>query len=168
MSALSFPMLALLALAGVFGAMLRYLIDVSITSRQQRRAPARSAPGSAAASSSGAPLFPWGILTANTLACFLMATAAGYAAHTGINPGADFGTGPGSIAVLAVTVGFCGSLSTMSTFIVSLVGMLRSGSRALASAYLGASLAAGLLAAGLGLLLAAGLATGFPAPGSTG
>jgi fluoride exporter len=48
-----------------------------------------------------------------------------------------------------VGTGFCGALTTFSTFQVELLGMLDADHVALAAAYAGASLAAGCLAVGL-------------------
>lgn len=160
MSHLPLPAIVLLALAGTLGAMLRYLIDVFVTSGQQRRAERNHRTRNTAFSGARGQLFPWGILTANTLACLLMATAAGYAARIWHVPGTGPSTGTLPVALVAFTVGFCGSLSTMSTFVVSLVAMLRSGQRTMAFVYAGASVAAGLSAGLLGLLVAGVLATG--------
>lgn len=140
--------LGILGLAGSIGAVLRYLIDESITARQVRRDPKRM------------HFFPWGIFTANTLACFLMAAALRVAAHSGVllelnllfetPQGAFDAKNLPSVLFFAITIGLCGSLSTMSTLMVSVVSLLRSGARALAISYLGLSLLAGLGAAALG------------------
>lgn len=144
----SFLILGLLAVAGSAGAVLRYLIDVTITGLQIRRIPGLK------------HLFPWGIFTANVLACFLMAAALGVAARTGLPlelsllfdapSGGIASTQMTSLLFLAITIGFCGSLSTMSTLMVSVVSLLRSGARTLAITYLGLSLLAGLSAGALG------------------
>ncbi|PQZ88576.1 hypothetical protein CQ018_16410 [Arthrobacter sp. MYb227] len=148
MSFLSLTALVVLALAGAAGAMLRYLIDVSFTAAQVRQAPRRK------------HYFPWGIFSANTLACFLMAGILGVAAHTGVQLQLDRllnAQGAGdplsfsvSLVLLALSIGFCGSLSTMSTLMVSVLALSRSGARTMALAYLGVSLAAGLAAGSLG------------------
>lgn len=140
--------LGILAVAGSAGAVLRYLIDESITVRQARRNPSRK------------HFFPWGIFTANSLACFLMAAALAVAARNGVllelnllfeaPPGAIDSGRMTSVLFLAFTIGLCGSLSTMSTLMVSVVSLLRAGARALAVTYLGFSLLAGLGAGALG------------------
>lgn len=144
----SLGILGILAIAGAIGAVLRYLIDESITVRQLSRDPNRR------------HFFPWGIFTANILACFIMAAALTVAAHSGVllelallldtPPGAFAAKHLTSVLFLAITIGLCGSLSTMSTLMVSVVSLLRSGARALAIGYLGLSLLAGLSAAALG------------------
>lgn len=144
----SLGILGVLAVAGSFGAVLRYLIDESVTGRQMRRDPSQKRH------------FPWGIFTANTLACFLLAAALGVAACTGVPLELDrlFGTPAvpidatymASVLLLALTIGLCGSLSTMSTLMVSVVSLLRSGARILAISYLVLSMVAGLGAGILG------------------
>ena len=89
------------------------------------------------------PMVPkkhWGTFTVNVLACFalglVLALQESCSARTGI--------------VLLIGVGFFGSLSTFSTFVVELMNELRAG-RALAAAGLAsASVLAGLLASAAG------------------
>ena len=89
------------------------------------------------------PMVPkkhWGTFTVNVLSCFalglVLALQDSCSARTGI--------------VLLIGVGFFGSLSTFSTFVVELMNELRAG-RALAAAGLAsASVLAGLLASAAG------------------
>lgn len=147
--------LGILAAAGSAGAMLRYFIDVTITGWQQRRH----------SGSSIKQFFPWGIFWANTIACFILALTLGYGARhdVGMALQSVFGlAGEASapdrqitVGLIAISFGFCGSLSTMSTFILSVISLMRSGARLMALSYLTASFTAGLLAACLGLWLIA-------------
>ncbi len=132
----------LVALAGAFGALLRYLLDVALSAAQHRRA----APGTR--------IFPWGILLANALACLLVGAGAAWAAGHGIGwqPG-GLDSVPG-LLVLALVLGVGGGLSTMSTFMVAAVSLWRSGARAMAASYAGLTIGAGLAAGLLGGLLA--------------
>ena len=132
----------LIALAGAFGALLRYLLDVALSAAQHLRA----APATR--------IFPLGILLANTLACLLVGAGAAWAAGHGISwHPSDLDSWPG-LLLLSLVLGVGGGLSTMSTFIVAAVSLWRSGARAMAASYTGLTLGAGLAAGLLGGLLA--------------
>lgn len=143
MSALGLGGFLVIALAGAFGALGRYLLDVSISSRQHRRAP------------SGARIFPLGILAANTVACFLVGAAAAWAGNHAIDWAPGTLSGAPGLLVLTLVVGVGGGLSTMSTFMVAVVSLWRSGARAMAGAYLGLTLGTGMAAGIIGGLAAA-------------
>jgi CrcB protein len=116
---------ALLVLAGgAVGAPARYLTDRWISARASDR-------------------FPFGTLTVNLVGCFLLGVLAGGVAHAGWSTGsyALFGTG------------FCGGLTTFSTFAVETVELAQQRSRTHALAYAAASAAAGVGLAQLGWLL---------------
>jgi fluoride exporter len=84
--------------------------------------------------------FPWGTFTVNVVGCFVL----------GFLTGLPFGTG-----VLAFAgVGFCGALTTYSTFGYETLRLLTSGARLLALLNVVASLVAGLGAAYVGLAFA--------------
>ena len=89
------------------------------------------------------PLVPkkhWGTFTVNVLACFslglVLALQESCSASTGI--------------LLLIGVGFFGSLSTFSTFVVELMNELRAGRALAAAALASASVLAGLLASAAG------------------
>ncbi|HEX9999590.1 MAG TPA: fluoride efflux transporter CrcB [Actinoplanes sp.] len=84
--------------------------------------------------------FPWGTLTVNVAGSALLGFLAGL-------PAAGAGT-----ALLGT--GFCGALTTYSTFSWETLMLTRAGARRRALAYVALSLTAGLAAASLGLLLA--------------
>ncbi|MFL4476062.1 fluoride efflux transporter FluC [Paeniglutamicibacter sp. MACA_103] len=132
----------LIALAGAVGAVGRYLLDIHISAGQHRRA------------QSGARVFPLGILAANTAACFLVGAAATWAGDHGISWASGSLSGVPGLLVIALVLGIGGGLSTMSTFMVAVVSLWRSGARAMAATYLGLTFGAGLAACLLGGLLA--------------
>ena len=81
---------------------------------------------------------PWGTLTVNALASLVFGVLTGLSGHV-------------SAGVQAVvTTGFCGALSTFSTFSFEVLRLAQEGRRALASGYVAASVLActGLAAAG--------------------
>lgn len=142
MSALGLGGFLVIALAGAIGALGRYLMDISFSAGQHRRA------------HSGARIFPLGILAANTAACFLVGAAAAWAANHRISWATDDFSGIPGLLVLALVLGIGGGLSTMSTFMVAAVSLWRSGARAMAWAYLGLTLGTGVAAGVLGGLVA--------------
>jgi len=81
---------------------------------------------------------PWGTWTVNVVASFVLGSLIGAAPHV-------------SDEVLAlVGTGFCGALSTFSTFSYETVRLVQRGRALLAGTYAATSLAAGIGAAGLG------------------
>jgi CrcB protein len=86
------------------------------------------------------PGFPWGIVAVNVAGCGLLGFLAGWPATPGL-------------MTLAGT-GFCGTLTTYSTFGYETVRLARTGARRLALANVAVSLAGGLAAAYAGLALA--------------
>ncbi|MDP9416305.1 MAG: fluoride efflux transporter CrcB [Actinomycetota bacterium] len=118
--------LAVAASASV-GACTRYLLDRAIQGRS--RGP-----------------FPVGILVVNVLGCFLAGIVAGAARREGVDPA----------AVLAASTGFCGGLTTWSTWAWDTVALAAEDRLALALANVLGSLAAGIAATSLGLILASG------------
>lgn len=109
-------MTVLLVLAGgALGAPLRYLTDLLVQSRHDS-------------------VFPWGTFTVNVVGSLLLgATAAAVAATDG----------PGWVLTLVGT-GFCGALTTFSTFGFETVRLLEQGSVAEAALNCGTSLLVGL------------------------
>ncbi|WP_106400450.1 fluoride efflux transporter FluC [Actinocorallia populi] len=86
--------------------------------------------------------FPWGTLTVNVAGSWVL----------GLLAGASVGGGTAALA----GAGFCGALTTYSTFGYEAVRLVEGGARARASAYVLVSTAAGLGAAGLGMVLGQG------------
>lgn len=115
----------LVALGAAVGAPLRYYTDRAIQSRH-------------------GGVLPWGTLAVNVGGSLLFGVLAGGAAAGDVAP-----------AVLAAAgVGFCGALTTYSTFGYETVRLDRDGSRAYAVLNVLLSLAAGLAAAWLGFTVA--------------
>jgi CrcB protein len=83
-------------------------------------------------------VFPWGTLTVNVVASLIL----------GVVIGADPG-GAGTVAAL-VGVGFCGALSTYSTFSYETLRLVQEGSTFFASVNVVVSVTASLGAAALG------------------
>jgi CrcB protein len=86
-------------------------------------------------------VFPWGTFAVNVVASFVL----------GIVGGAANGVSPAVAAV--VGTGFCGALSTYSTFSYETLRLLENRARLYAVANVVLSLAAGLAAAALGWLV---------------
>ena len=84
--------------------------------------------------------FPWGTFTVNMAGSLLLGYVLGLP------------VAPWLAAVLGT--GFCGALTTYSTFSLDTLRLVRAGERALATAYAIGSVLAGLGAAYVGLLLA--------------
>jgi CrcB protein len=108
----------LVLLGGALGAAARYLTDHAVRSRHPSR-------------------FPWGILTVN-VAGSLVAGAVGAAVVT---------AGAPEWLLTVVGTGFCGALTTFSTFGLDTIRLIENGSHRLAAANVVLSVAAGLLAA---------------------
>ncbi|WP_206788795.1 fluoride efflux transporter CrcB [Amycolatopsis sp. MtRt-6] len=115
----------LVALGGAAGSILRYLTDRKV--QQWRDSP-----------------FPFGTLTANVIGSFVLGFLSGWLLH---------GAEPSSVRAL-VAVGFCGGLTTFSTFGYETVRLFLAKTRLYAVLNVLVTVAAGLTAGGLGLLLA--------------
>ena len=85
-------------------------------------------------------LFPWGTLTVNVIGSFVLGVLAG--ANTA------------GVVTSLVGTGFCGALTTYSTFGYETVRLLQEGARKLAVLNAFTSIAAGLIAAYFGIWLA--------------
>ncbi len=120
--------LLLVFIGGCVGAPVRYLVDRFIQARHDS-------------------VFPWGTFAVNVAGSFILGLLTGAAQTVGL---------PHPVVLLAGT-GFCGALTTFSTFGFETIRLLEEGS--LLEAFLNslASLVAGLAAAGAGFLLASTL-----------
>jgi len=114
----------LVALGAAVGAPLRYYTDRAIQSRHDS-------------------VFPWGTLTVNVVGSLLLELLLGGATAGGVSPA----------IVAAGGTGFCGGLTTYSTFGYESVRLAEGGSVLYACANIAVSLAAGLGAAWLGLAI---------------
>ncbi len=117
--------LLMVILGAAVGAPARYLTDRGVQSRHET-------------------IFPWGTFTANISACLVLgfvtgAVVAGSASHP---------------VQALIGTGFCGALSTYSTFSYESLRLAEQGSRFFAAANIIASIAAGLGAAFLGAAIA--------------
>ncbi|MBC7549764.1 MAG: fluoride efflux transporter CrcB [Cellulomonas sp.] len=115
----------LVALGAAVGAPLRYYTDRTVQARHDS-------------------VFPWGTLTVNVVGSLLLGFLLGGATAGGVSPE----------VVAACGVGFCGALTTYSTFGFETVRLAEGGSTLYAFANIAVSLAAGLAAAWLGLAIA--------------
>ena len=111
---------------GLIGAPTRFAVDQVITSRTR-------------------DAFPWGTFTVNVFGAFVLGLLDGLVSYQGLGP----------LAPTIVGTGFCGALTTFSTFSYETVRLLEEGTPAAAAWNVAGSLAAGLLAAGAGMALAA-------------
>ncbi|WP_448626308.1 fluoride efflux transporter CrcB [Geodermatophilus sp. URMC 64] len=114
------------ALGAAVGAPARYLTDRWVQSHHGSR-------------------FPWGTLTVNVVASFVLGVLTGAAA--GVSPGAG----------LALGTGLCGAMSTYSTFSYETLRLLETRAPVSAVANVVVSLVAGLGAAVLGWVLGSAL-----------
>lgn len=117
------------ALGAAVGAPLRYLADVAVQRRHDS-------------------VFPWGTLWVNVAGSFLFGMIAALARGGELSAGAVAGLG----------VGFCGALTTYSTFGYETLRLIDGGARFYALANVGISVAAGLGAASVGWTLGTALA----------
>ncbi|MEM1095572.1 MAG: fluoride efflux transporter CrcB [Bacteroidota bacterium] len=127
--------LAMIALGGAVGALLRY--GVGVWSGQHI--------------GTG---FPWGTLIVNLLGAFLIGILAALMQRT---PWADWLVG-------LVMIGLLGAFTTFSTFALEAVTLLREGAVAKAMLYLGVSNVAGVALAALGFWLGSLLSTSSALP----
>ncbi len=88
-------------------------------------------------------VFPWGTFVVNVVGCLILGFLLAASTHTGSGLAALLGTG------------FCGALTTYSTFGYETVQLARSGARGYAALNAGLSVACGLLAALAGTGLSA-------------
>lgn len=91
-------------------------------------------------------VFPWGILTVNVSGCFLAGLALAYAQRNGLSVGSQ--------PWLPTIVGFLGSYTTVSSFALQTLTLVRNERRFGALAYIAASLGLCLLAVAAGYRLA--------------
>jgi CrcB protein len=120
----------LVALGAAVGAPARYLTDRAVQSRVAGRGPSR---------------MPFGTLSVNVVASLVLGLLAGLGTHVGHHMSALIGTG------------FCGALSTYSTFGFETMRLSGDGRARVAVEYVLASLVLGLGAAALGWWLGATL-----------
>lgn len=114
-------------LAGVIGAVARYLLDGAVQDRT-------------------AGLFPYGTLVVNVVGSLIIGFLAGYVlSHTG-----------GRTARTIVGTGFCGALTTWSTASWETVRLAEEGAPATAIAFTAVNVVASFAAAAVGILLLAG------------
>ncbi len=113
----------LLVIAGAaVGAPLRYLSDRAIQSRHDS-------------------VFPWGTFAVNVIGSLILGLVTGAVSAGGASPQVQ----------LALGTGFCGALTTYSTFSYETLRLLEGDARFLAAANVAASIVAGLVAAFLGV-----------------
>ena len=120
--------LLLVAVGAAVGAPLRYLTDRFIQARHDT-------------------IFPWGTLAVNIAGSFILGVLIGLAAAGRLD----------SAIVTVLGPGFCGALTTYSTFGYETLRLAEDGSRFLAVVNIAGSLLAGLCAAFLGVAIAAAL-----------
>jgi len=120
--------LLLVAMGAVVGAPLRYLTDRFIQARHDT-------------------IFPWGTLTVNVAGSLIMGFLVGAAAAGRLDP----------MIVTVLGPGFCGALTTYSTFGYETLRLAEGGSRLLATANIAINLFAGLGAAFVGVAIAAAI-----------
>lgn len=120
--------LLLVALGAIVGAPLRYLTDRFIQARHDT-------------------IFPWGTLTVNAAGSLIMGFLVGAAAAGRLDP----------MIVTVLGPGFCGALTTYSTFGYETLRLAEDGSRFLATANIAINLFAGLGAAFVGVAIAAAI-----------
>jgi CrcB protein len=117
------------ALGAAAGAPLRYLADIAVQRRHDS-------------------VFPWGTLAVNVVGSFLFGVIAAVARGGDLSAGVVAGLG----------VGFCGALTTYSTFGYETLRLIDGGARFYALANVGLSVVAGLGAVSIGWTLGTALA----------
>jgi CrcB protein len=117
------------ALGAAAGAPLRYLADIAVQRRHDS-------------------VFPWGTLAVNVVGSFLFGVIAA------VGRGGDLSAG----VVAGLGVGFCGALTTYSTFGYETLRLIDGGARFYALANVGLSVVAGLGAVSIGWTLGTALA----------
>lgn len=122
----------LVALGGAAGSVARYLLSKAIQD-------------------TAATAFPWGTMAVNVAGCLLIGLLYGLAAGDGTRLGADL--------KLMLTVGFCGGFTTFSTFANESLTLAKTGDALLSAAYIGSSVALGMLAVMAGAQLAKAFAS---------
>lgn len=116
----------LVALGGAVGSVVRYLLSHVVQESAQS-------------------VFPFGTLTVNVIGCFIIGFVGALAASTGAIS---------DETKLLLTTGFCGGLTTFSTFMNESVSLCHTSSLLISVAYIGLSVALGLLAAVAGMSIA--------------
>ncbi len=119
---------AMVLLGGAIGAPLRYLTDLFVQSRHDS-------------------VFPWGTFTVNVLGSLIL----------GVTAAAVIDLGAPGWGLTLVGTGFCGALTTFSTFGFETIRLLEQGSVLTAAANSVASLALGLGACAGGFAVAAAM-----------
>jgi CrcB protein len=117
--------LVLIGLGGFFGAISRYLIDGAVSDR------------------TGGD-FPWGTLVVNATGSFALGLLFAMATERAILPAGIRGP---------VMIGFIGSYTTFSTYMLESWGLIESGSYGAAVANIGGSIVIGLIAIAAGLFI---------------
>jgi fluoride exporter len=120
--------LLLVAIGAAVGAPLRYLTDLFIQARHDT-------------------IFPWGTLTVNIVGSLIFGVLMGLATTGRLDP----------VILSVLGPGFCGGLTTYSTFGYETLRLAEDGSRFLAGVNIAVSLLAGLGAAFIGVAIAAAL-----------
>ena len=87
--------------------------------------------------------FPWATLVVNVLGSLLIGLLVGLAGKNIVSP---------DMKLLLVT-GFCGGFTTFSTFANESFGMMRTGEMLMVALYIGMSVAIGVLAVWLGMVI---------------
>lgn len=111
---------------GLIGAPTRFVVDQVVSSRFRS-------------------VIPWGTFMVNIVGSFILGLISGLVTYKGL----------GRLPSALIGTGFCGALTTFSTFSYETVRLLEEGTPSAAAWNVGASLVVGLLAAAAGIALAA-------------
>ena len=122
----------LVALGGAAGSVARYLLSKAIQD-------------------TAATAFPWGTMAVKVAGCPLIGLFYGLSSGDRARLGADL--------KLMLTVGFCGGFTTFSTFANESLTLAKTGDALLSAAYIGSSVALGMLAVMAGAQLAKAFAS---------